>query len=103
MLQEVPHWERDPEFWFTGPDLNRIAVVLDRAGERIRRVTSIAGEELRPTDPPTEHADDPRGFTPNYVSRATMDGDGLLMWADTKSDLGFQQAQTMLRVFVEEF
>jgi hypothetical protein len=97
MLQEVPHWERDPEFWFTGPDLTQVAAVLDRARERIHRVTSISGEELLPTDPPQRTADDPRGFTPNYVSPPTRDRDGLRVWADTKSDLGFQQAQTMLR------
>ena len=74
-------------------DLDRVGVGVAAAAVRFELVT-YGGDEL--TEPDEER------YTPNLVLGPVVADDGLLLWADTWSELPTPMLTTMVRILVEE-
>jgi hypothetical protein len=74
-------------------DLHAVGAGVSAAAARFELVT-YRGEELA-------EPDDDR-YTPNVVIGPVITGDGVLLWADTKSEIPTPMLTTMVRILVEE-
>ena len=76
-----------------GTDLDPVGAAVAAAAARFERVT-YGGDELAEPDGDR--------YTPNVVVGPVVADAGLLLWADTKSEIPTPMLATMVRILVEE-
>ncbi len=90
------YWETDPAFRVTSSDTAGAAAALRAASARFSSIDE-SGNELEPWEVVQSEA-----YTPNYVSTVYVVPGGLMLWADTKGELGRAMGRAMVDVLVQE-